>query len=116
MEWKNVTETFSEKQRHYNGKYLEISRVYDNKVEVSLFSSPKDSYEIYFCYDIMHGIIYVEKEKSDELYKEIIQVLEAEYKKHKKATGEFIDYFCGKYKVCLPSDMYFNTDELFNML
>ena len=27
-EWKNVTDTFSEAQRRYNGKYLEIDEVY----------------------------------------------------------------------------------------
>ena len=47
-EWVNVTETFSERQRHYKNVYLEICEVCDEKVEVSLFSSEEDSYEIYF--------------------------------------------------------------------
>lgn len=28
-EWKNVTDYFSEEQRYYNGKHLEIDEVYD---------------------------------------------------------------------------------------
>ena len=47
MEWKNVTEHFTEEERHYNGKYLEIDEVYDDVAEVSLFSSNDDTYEIY---------------------------------------------------------------------
>ena len=36
MEWKNVTEHFTEEERHYNRKYLEIDEVYDDVVEVSI--------------------------------------------------------------------------------
>ena len=48
--WRNVTETFSEKQRHYKDVYLEICWVFDEILEVSLFSSKVDLYEIYFSY------------------------------------------------------------------
>ena len=47
-EWRNVTEEFSERQRHYNGKYLEVDEVYDEAVEVSVFSAFGEPYEIYF--------------------------------------------------------------------
>lgn len=47
-EWKNVTDTFSEEQRYYNGKYLEIDEVYNDEVEVSVFSADDEPYEIYF--------------------------------------------------------------------
>ena len=56
-EWKNVTDTFSEEERHYNGKYLEIDEVYDDVVEVSVFSALDEPYEIYFTYDIFSLIL-----------------------------------------------------------
>ena len=70
-EWKNVTDSFSEEQRHYKNTYMEICEVYDEVVEVSLFSSKTDPYEIYFSYGIMYGIIYVEKEDADAKREEI---------------------------------------------
>ena len=48
--WKNVTNTFSEKRRHYRNTYLEICEVYDEAVEVSVFSSESQPYEIYVSY------------------------------------------------------------------
>ena len=70
-EWKNVTDSFSEEQRHYKNTYMEICEVYDEVVEVSLFSSRTDPYEIYFSYGYMYGIIYVEKEDADAKREEI---------------------------------------------
>ena len=32
-EWKNVTDSFSEEQRHYKNTYMEICEVYDEVVE-----------------------------------------------------------------------------------
>lgn len=37
--WRNVTNTFSEERRHYSNTYLEICEVYDEAVEVSVFSA-----------------------------------------------------------------------------
>ena len=36
---RNVTNTFSEERRHYSNTYLEICEVYDEAVEVSVFSA-----------------------------------------------------------------------------
>lgn len=115
MNWKNVTECFTEEQRHYNGKYLEIDEVYDDVVEVSLFSSKDDLYEIYISYGIMCGIVYVEEEKAYNLREEIKKVLADEYAKNKKPTGEFIDKFDKKYNICLPNDLFFDTQKLFDL-
>ena len=52
-QWVNVTNTFSESQRHYKNTYLEICEVFDEVVEVSLFSSADKPYEIYFSFGIM---------------------------------------------------------------
>jgi hypothetical protein len=40
-DWENVTHFFSEEDRHYKNTYLEISEVYDEKIEVSLFSQKR---------------------------------------------------------------------------
>ncbi|MDO4340197.1 MAG: hypothetical protein Q4C91_19265 [Eubacteriales bacterium] len=109
-EWKNVTEYFSEEQRHYKGKYLEIDEVYDEEVEVSVFSAIEEPYEIYFNYDIFHGIVYAEKENVYEIRDEMKRELQAEYEKNKKVTNEFINEFAEKYDVCLPADIFFDFD------
>lgn len=111
-EWKNVTEFFSEVQRYYNGKYLEIDEVYDEKVEVSVFSAVDEPYEIYFSYDIFYGIVYAEEGNVYEIRDEMKRELQAEYEKNKKATAEFINKFVKKYDVCMPGDMFFNFDPL----
>ena len=109
-EWKNVTDTFSEAQRRYNGKYLEIDEVYDDVVEVSVFSAVGEPYEIYFNYDIFYGIVYAEKEKVYEIRDEMKRELQSEYDRNKKVTDEFIRKFTEKYDVCMPNDIYFNFD------
>ena len=109
-EWKNVTDTFSEEQRHHNGKYLEIDEVYNDEVEVSVFSADDESYEIYFSYDIFYGIVYAEKEKVYEIRDEMKRELQSEYDRNKKVTDEFIEKFSEKYDVCMPNDIYYNFD------
>lgn len=109
-EWKNVTDTFSEEQRRYNSKYLEIDEVYDDVVEVSVFSAVDEPYEIYFTYDIFFGIVYAEKENVYEIRDEMKRELQAEYEKHKKVTDEFINKFSEKYGVCMPEDIFLNFD------
>ena len=112
--WKNVTKFFSEVQRHYKDTYLEIDEVYDEKIEVSLFSRQKGLYEIYISYGCLYGIIYAEAEKAVLLREEVKDVLAQEYQKHKEPTDEFIDEFCEKYKVNLPNDVLFDSDQLFD--
>ena len=69
--WENVTEQFSEDERHYKDTYMEINEVYDGEVEVSLFSSKDDLYEIYFSYGIFYGIIYVDAEDAESKREEV---------------------------------------------
>ena len=87
--WENVTDFFTEKQRHYSNTYMEINEVYDDAVEVSLFSSKDGMYEIYFSYDRFYGIIYVEAENAESKREEIKIELAREYEKHKQVTNEF---------------------------
>lgn len=113
-EWKNVTDSFSEEQRHYKNTYMEICEVYDEVVEVSLFSSRTDPYEIYFSYGYMYGIIYVEKEDADAKREEIKKELQAEYRKNREPSDEFADSFTKKHHVCFPNDIVFDTDAFFD--
>jgi len=110
MNWENVTEIFTEDERNFNGKYLEICEVYDGKLEVSLFSSKDSQYEIYMSFGIFYGIIYVEKENEYSLRQEIKKTLVEEYSGKKEPTGDFINAFAEKYSVCLPDDIFFNFD------
>jgi len=106
--WDNVTGTFSDKQRHYKNMYLEICEVYDEILEVSLFSSIDDPYEIYFSYGRFYGIIYVEKDSAVGKYETVKNELKLEYCQRKEPTSTFIDEFAEKYRVCLPSDIFFD--------
>lgn len=111
-QWVNVTDTFSESQRHYKNTYLEICEVLNEELEVSLFSSEDDPYEIYFSFGIMYGIVYAEKEKAYEKREQMKAELEEEYRKNKEPSADFINSFAKKYEVCIPSDTFFDEDAL----
>lgn len=113
--WKNVTNTFSEKRRHYRNTYLEICEVYDEAVEVSVFSSESQPYEIYVSYGRMYGVIYSNAEDAYAKLEEIKKVLEKEYKENKELTDEFIETFAEKYQLELPQDIIFDTSALFDL-
>ena len=108
--WVDVTNTFSESERHYKNLYLELCEVFDDVVELSLFSCPEGPYEIYFTYDIFYGIVYVEATVAHEKRNEIKKELEMEYCKNKQATSDFINSFAAKYDVQLPNDIFFDFD------
>lgn len=112
--WENVTELFSEEERHYKNTYMEINEVYDEVVEVSLFSSKEEPYEIYFSYGIFYGVIYVDAENSYLKREEIKNELAQEYQNHKEPTDEFINSFSKKHKVCMPNDILFDASSLFD--
>ena len=79
---------------------MEIDEVYD-QIEVSLFSSETDLYEIYVSYGIMYGIIRVERDKAWELREEIKRVFEIDYKQNGEPSDEFINTFAEKYHLQL---------------
>jgi len=106
-EWVDVTNSFSDEDRHYKNLYMEINEVYD-VIEVSLFSCTEGPYEIYFSYDIFYGIIYEEAASAYEKRNEIKRVLEMEYRKNKKPTSDFINSFAKKYDVQIPNDIFFD--------
>ncbi len=110
MEWRDVTDYFTEEERHYNGKYLEEDEVYNEEVEVSIFSSPDGMYEIYFSFERFYGIVYAEVDKVYGVRDDMKKDLESAYNRSKKPSGEFINWFADKYKVALPNDVLFNFD------
>lgn len=118
--WVDVTETFSEKQRHYMDLYLEIDEVYNEDLEVSLFSSKTGPYEIYISYGIMYGIVYAQAKEAASKREEIKKVLEEEYQKNPhNPSSVFINKFAEDYKICLPSNVLFDEsgfmEKMMNM-
>lgn len=112
--WENVTEHFSEDARHYKNTYMEINEVYDDKVEVSLFSSQEGPYEIYFSYGMFYGIIYVDAKDAAAKREEVKKELALAYNDNKEPTGEFINTSGEKHEVSLPSDILFDASSLFD--
>lgn len=107
--WVDVTEAFSEKERHYMDLYLEIDEVYNEDLEVSLFSSKTGPYEIYISYGIMYGIVYAQANEAVSKREEIKNVLEEEYQRNPhNPSSDFINQFAEKYKICLPPNVLFN--------
>lgn len=96
-DWVDVTQNFSETQRHYRDSYLEIDEVFDDVIEVSLFSRTTGLYEIYVGFEIMTGVISVGEELAYILRDEIKAALKKEYEQEGKLTDSFMKEFCGKY-------------------
>lgn len=113
--WVNVTDSFSEEERHYKDLYLEIDEVFDGIVEVSLFSSKKDQYELYISFEILYGIIYADKESAALKREEVKKELEQEYLEHKEPTSDFINEFAEKHGLCMPNDIFFNAPDFFDI-
>lgn len=109
-EWRDVTDSFTEEQRHYKNTYLEQDEVYDEVVELSIFSSPDDQYEIYFSYGKFYGIVYADPEEAYEIRDNMKKDLADSYNSTKEPTGEFINWFGEKYHVSLPNDLFFDFD------
>ena len=95
--------------------YLEICEVYDEAVEVSVFSSESHPYEIYVSYGRMYGIIYSNAEDAYAKLEEIKKVLEKEYKENKEPTAEFIETFVEKFQLELPQDIFFDASAIFDL-
>lgn len=115
MEWKDVTNYFTEEQRHYKNTYLEIDYVGNDKIELGLYSSTDSLYEIYVSFGFMCGIVYVKKEEANKIFYEIKNKMEEEYVKNKEPSDEFISEFDRKYGLSLPNDLFFDMNKLFGI-
>ena len=112
--WEDKTDNFTEKERHYKDTYLEISEVLDNTIEASLFSSETGDYEIYVCYGKMVGIVYANADEAESLRQQMKKDLEEEYKKSKEVpSSDFVNYFGNKYRLDLPTDLFFDMGDFF---
>lgn len=114
--WEDKTHHFSEERRHYKTLYLERTEVMDDKIEVALYSSDVDPYEIYVSYDIMYGIIYTDEKNAERIIAEVKKDIEEDYKKGGEITDEYISYFVEKYKLKLPMDVLFDSDALMDSM
>ena len=112
MGWRNVTEDFSEEQRHYKNLCLEECEVLDGVVEVSLFvaESPGEDCEVYFSFGIFYGIVYATAEDAREKFEVVRRELEEEKARHNEPSPDFINSFCERHGVALPSDIFFDVD------
>ena len=57
-EWVDITDNYSERSRHYNGKYLLKSMLLDEEVEIQIYSFDDDDY-VYVREDYHHNSICV---------------------------------------------------------
>ncbi len=108
-QWEDVTNGFSEKERHYKDTYLEIDEVCGEELEVSLFSAKDRDYEIYFSFgERFYGIVYAKPEEAWQIREQMKKELEEECKRSKEPSDEFIDYFAEKFHVEMPMDTVFD--------
>lgn len=112
--WRDVTDTFTEEQRYYKDTYLEIDEVYDECVEVSLFSCETGPYEIYVSWERMYGIIYADAETAAALREEVKGVLAEAYEANPIPDSSFIRTFCETYQLDLPNDIFFDASAWFD--
>ena len=98
--WEDVTDYFSERRRHWNGRYLELDEVAFEQIECSLFSCPYDRWEIFVKYGIMEGVSYVPAEKAQAQRKQMMKEIEEEYARNGfEPSDEFINSFARKYRL-----------------
>ena len=116
-EWKNVTNHFTEEERHYRGTYLEICEVMDDEIEVSWFSSDDDNEpgQIYMSFGIMYGISYVSNADAEAQRDEMKREIAEEHEQNNEPSSDFINSFAAKYKLTIENSL-FNETELMESL
>lgn len=107
LEWVDVTNHFSEENRHWKGRYLEVDEVANDEIECSLFSCENDDWEIYFDYGIMYGVCYASADKAREKRSQMMRDIEEEYDRHKMdPSDEFMQSFDEKYHVDVMNALF----------
>ena len=105
--WKDVTDTFSDERRHYHNTYMEICEVLGETIEISLFSSEEDLWEIYVSFGPMYGISYADVENAWEIREQMKHEIAEEYEKNKeKPSDSFINPFAEKYKLTIENSIF----------
>lgn len=106
LDWKNVTDSFTEPQRHWKGRYLELCEVTENEIELSLFSCPYADWDVYVSYGRMYGVSYTPSAAAAH-HNAMKAEIEAEYVKHGlKPSGEFINAFAEKYQLDIMNAIF----------
>ena len=100
LKWKDVTDSFTEPSRHWKGRYLELCEVAEEQIELSLFSSPHDIWEVYVNYGKMYGVSYVDSDNAVAHRNAMKSEIEAEYERNGLYPSDaFIDAFAKKYQL-----------------
>lgn len=112
-EWRDITNNYSEKRRHYNGEYLEKSLLLDEETKIQLYKVIEDGfdydYEIFVNHEKFYGSTY-----PDNPYEAFEQMKEDLYKesfKKNKYSKKFINEFTTKYHIWISSDCFFSGFE-----
>ena len=110
-EWRDVTDTFSEDERHYNGTYMEKCEVLGDDIEVSYFSPDTSDRqgELYVSFGIMYGISYVDDSDAESQREQMKKEIEKEHEKNNKPSGAFINSFCRKYDLTITNSLFDET-------
>ena len=107
LDWKNVTDSFTEPQRHWKGRYLELCEVAENEIELSLFSCPYADWEVYVSYGRMYGVSYTPADNAAAHRNAMKTEIEAEYKVNGLCpSNEFINAFAEKYQLDIMNAIF----------
>ena len=115
-EWKDITNYFSEKQRHYNGKYLVVDYLLDEEIEIQLYEVEEDGfdyeYEIFVNSNPFYGSTYPDTDPYEMLEAMKKDIYEESFKKN-KYSKKFINAFAKKYDLGIAADSYFSMGDFF---
>ena len=111
-EWKDVTNYFSESRRHYNGKYLELDLVLEEKYEIQRYvvidGDFEADYEIFVNVGKYYGSIYTNE--PDRVFEEVKNEIYKESFKKNKFNVKFYEKLRDKYGLGLYNDAFFNLN------
>lgn len=115
-EWKEITNNYSERQRHFNGKYLLVSYLLDGEidggVEVQLYEVEEDGfdyqYEIFVNSEPFYGSTYPESNPY-EFMEEMKKVIYEESFKKNRYSKKFINAFAKRFDLGVAADSFFST-------
>lgn len=108
-EWVDITDNYSERSRHYNGKYLLKSMLLDEEVEIQIYSFDDDEYvyEIFVNSEKFYGSCYP-REGAFEIYEQMKNDIYKESFKKNKYSKNFINRFADKYNLGIAFDSFFS--------
>lgn len=109
--WEDVTDCFSEKREHYNGKYLLEDHVLNEKYEVQLWKVIETerldyNYEIFVNMPKFYASCYPDV-KPYEVFNEIKKEIEGRLKLKNPFPWPYIEKFIKKYNMGIAMDSFF---------